>query len=466
MPCTLRGAWLPTVYCLLLLLADPAFSETMGWAATYGGEDWDVAESVQQTREGGYIVAGSTKSFGAGKDDVWVLKLRPDGTIDWQKAYGGEKDEVIYSIQQTVDGGYVLAGWTESFGAGDSNVWVLKLRADGTVEWQKTYGEAKEEGASCIQQTSDGGYIVVGGTRSFGDNGRGQAWVLKLRVDGSVEWQKTYGGASSDWARSIQQTNDGGYVVAGTTASFGVFLGLSKFWVLKLRADGTVEGQRAYGGESGESARSIQQTSDGGYIVTGGTNSFGVGGSNIWVLKLSPDGMVEWQESYGTGNSSEAYSIQQTSDGGYIVGGWMEEESTLVDLRFWVLKLGVDGIVEWQKTYKKGSNWLNQLYSIQQTRDGGYIVAGETKSSGGASDFWVLKLRPDGSFGHAQDKSTDPTCEFVKETDISGMFSNAMLKNTTASPVDSNAIPQDTLASVQDTNASVDILCPLTTIEP
>ena len=183
-----------TVYCLLLFLATPAFSDPIGWAATYGGAKNDRAHSIHEASDGGYIVAGATDSFGAGDRDAWVLKLKPDGTIDWQKAYGGEKDEVIYSIQQTVDGGYVLAGWTESFGAGDSDVWVLKLRADGTVEWQKTYGEAKEEGDSCIQQTSDGGYIVVGGTRSFGDNGRGQAWVLKLRVDGSVEWQKTYGG--------------------------------------------------------------------------------------------------------------------------------------------------------------------------------------------------------------------------------------------------------------------------------
>src|SRR3989338_8045342 len=399
-----------TIYCLLFP-ATPVFSEIMGWAATYGGEGWDVAESVQQTREGGYIVAGSTKSFGAGKDDVWVLKLGPDGTIEWQKTYGGTSSDWANSVQQTSDGGYIVAGGTESFGAGDSDVWVLKLRADG-----------------------------------------------------GIEWQKAYGGTSSDWAKSVQQTSDGGYVVAGATASFDVFLGLSKFWVLKLRADGTVEGQRAYGGESGEVARSIQQTSEGGYIVAGETNSFGVRGSNIWVLKLSPDGMVEWQESYGAGNSSEAYSIQQTSDGGYIVGGWMEEESTLVDFRFWVLKLGVDGIVEWQKTYKKGSNWLNELHSIQQTRDGGYIVAGETEGRG--RDLWVLKLRPDGSFGTTQDKSTDPTCEFVKETDISGVFSNAVLKNTTVSPIDSNAIPQDTLASVQDSSASVDLLYPPTTVKP
>ena len=174
-----------TIYCLLFP-ATPVFSEIMGWAATYGGEGWDVAESVQQTREGGYIVAGSTESFGAGKDDVWVLKLRPDGTIDWQKTYGGEKDEVVYSVQQTSDGGYIVAGGTESFGAGDSDVWVLKLRPDGGIEWQKAYGGTSSDWASSVQQTSDGGYVVAGGTKSFGA-GKADVWVLKLRVDGTVD---------------------------------------------------------------------------------------------------------------------------------------------------------------------------------------------------------------------------------------------------------------------------------------
>ncbi|MDI6761387.1 MAG: hypothetical protein QMD05_11225, partial [Candidatus Brocadiaceae bacterium] len=175
--------------------------DTGGWAATYGGTGNDLASSIHETRDGGYIVAGSTNSFGARKADAWVLKLRPDGTVEWQKTYGGLEDDGALSICQTSDGGYVVAGGTRSFGAGKKDCWVLKLRADGTVEWQKTYGGAGEELATCIQQTVDGGYILVGSTWW-----RDKTWVLKLRADGTVEWQWTYWGN----AQHIQQTGDGG----------------------------------------------------------------------------------------------------------------------------------------------------------------------------------------------------------------------------------------------------------------
>ncbi|MEK7368684.1 MAG: hypothetical protein AABZ62_03380 [Planctomycetota bacterium] len=215
-------------------------------------------------------MTGETGTFGDKEfPDIWVLKLKADGTVEWQKTYGGDRRDVALSIQQTGDGGYVAAGWTDSFGAGlgDWDSWVLKLRSDGTVEWQKTYGGDKgdeEEEALSIKQTSEGGYIVAGSTGSFGV-GSSDIWVLKLRVDGSIEWQKTYGGIEWDEADSIQQTSDGGYIVAGDTGSFGpIFEESSDIWILKLRADGTVEWQKIYGREYDDGARSVQQTRDGG----------------------------------------------------------------------------------------------------------------------------------------------------------------------------------------------------------
>ncbi|HHT9140150.1 MAG TPA: hypothetical protein ACFYEA_08615 [Candidatus Tripitaka californicus] len=154
-------------------------------------------------------MAGETVSFGAGKDDIWLLKLRPDGTIDWQKTYGGDKDDWAESVQQTTDGGYIVAGGTTSFGVRWGKAWVLKLRADGTVEWQKTYGGIEQDRAKSVQQTTDGGYILAGGTCSFGTE-KVDIWVLRLRPDGIVEWQKTYGGAGWDMAESIHETSDGG----------------------------------------------------------------------------------------------------------------------------------------------------------------------------------------------------------------------------------------------------------------
>lgn len=171
-------------FAFVLFTTLPAFSDTGGWAATYGGAKDDHA-NIQQTRDGGYIMAGETESFGAGKKDVWVLKLRADGTIDWQKTYGGNYMDMAGIVQQTSDGGYIVPDVTASFGAGDYDSWVLKLRADGAVEWQKTYGGASSDWASSTQETSNGGYIVAGRTESFGA-GETDIWVLKLRPDGSI----------------------------------------------------------------------------------------------------------------------------------------------------------------------------------------------------------------------------------------------------------------------------------------
>jgi len=277
------------LFTLVLFIARPSFCDTGGWAATYGGAGEDWAAAIQQTEDGGYIVAGWTASFSAVNGDLWVLKLEPDGTVEWQKTYGGADNDKAASIQQTHDRGYVVAGMTQSFGAGDYDAWVLKLTPDGTVEWQKTYGGGGMDAAHSIRQTGDGGYIVAGCTSSFG-TGREDFWVLKLRPDGTVEWQKAYGGVDRDEAHSVWQTRDRGYIVAGTTSSFGA--GEGDLWVLKLRSDGSVKWQKLYGGAGWEWATSIQQTTEGGYIVAGLTNSFGARGFDSWVLKLRPDGSI------------------------------------------------------------------------------------------------------------------------------------------------------------------------------
>lgn len=210
-----------------------------------------------------------------------------------------------------------------------------------------------------------------------------------------------------------------------------------------------------YGGDRNEHANSIQQTSDRGYIVAGEIDSFGAGKYDIWVLKLRSDGTVEWQKAYGGVGQDFTYSIQETSDGGYITVGWIESFGAgLQDL--WVMKLGTDGTVEWQKTY--GGGGTDEGYSIQQTRDGGYIVAGWTSSFGAKGGLWVLKLTPDGSFGRAQDKSIGPSCDFIRDTNISGRDSTATVKAVKGSE-DSNVSPRDSLAAVRDTNASANFLC-------
>ena len=289
------------------------------WQWTYGGSHLDRAWSIKQTSDGGYIVAGATSSCGASCSDIWILKLDSSGGIEWQRTYGGTDWDGRPYIQEASDGGYIVAGCTESFGAGDRDFWVLKLTSSGDIEWQRTYGGGLDDQYCHIQLASDGGYIVSGGTESFGAGGS-DIWVLKLNSFGDIEWQRTYGGIYGEWATYIQLTSDTGYIVSGVTNEFGT---IGNFWILKLNSSGDIEWQRAYGGGFMDYPWSIQQTVDGGYIVAGYTESFDQ--QNRWldisVLKLTSSGDIEWELTYGGGVDDLAWSIQQTSDGGYIVAG-------------------------------------------------------------------------------------------------------------------------------------------------
>jgi uncharacterized delta-60 repeat protein len=395
------------------------------WARTYGTSEDECAYSICQTSDGGYIVAGSYFSNFL-LYDFWVLKLTSSGEIEWQRTYETRYgwDVMAYSVQQTVDGGYIVAGYMEIIiETTDYDFLVLKLSSTGDIEWRRSYGGSNNDKAYSIRQTGDGGYIVVGQTESFGA-GSGDIWVLKLASDGVIEWQKTYGGSLWDDAHSIQQASDGGYVVAGETQSFGA--GSGDIWILKLASDGVIEWQKTYGGSLWDDAHSIQQASDGGYVVAGFRSG------DLLVLKLSSDGTIEWQKTYGGSGSENAQSIQQTNEGGYIVAGDTQSFGAGCG-DIWILKLASDGIIEWQKTYG-GSLW-DKAQSIQQTNDGRYIVAGFTDSYGaGMRDFLILQLSSNGDI--------DPTCRFVKE-------SNADISDADIIPADTDIIPEDTTITPQ-----------------
>ncbi len=440
------------------------------WQKAFGGWNDDEAYSIQQTKDGGYIVTGSTGDFGSGKRDVYILKLNSKGEIEWQKTFGGKYDDVANSIQQTTDGGYIVAGWTSSPDFGGDDVYILKLDSKGDLEWQKTFGGEGIAGADSIQQTKDGGYIVAG------DKG-GDVYILKLNSKGEIQWQKTFGGEHNDAANSIQQTTDGGYIVAGLTYSFGSGY-YNDAYILKLNSKGQLEWQKTFGGEDYDGANSIQQTKDGGYIVAGWTSSPDFGGDDVYILKLDSKGWVDttppdvniispsdgavlggtieinleatddvelekvtlyidgnkikeytsgpytytwdsskasegahtitveavdktgnvgrksvtvimdkikdisWQKTFGGKDNDGASSIQQTTDGGYIIAGDKGGD-------VYILKLNSKGEIEWQKTF--GAKDYDEANSIQQTADGGYIVAGD---KGG--DVYILKLNSKG----------------------------------------------------------------------
>jgi hypothetical protein len=272
---------------LVALFTEYAYAQVR-FAKTYRGPDNDHASSVQQTSDGGYIVAGRTNSFGAGNYDAFLVKTDANGNLEWAKTYGGTSADFAYSVQQTSDGGYILTGYTESFGAGGRDIFLIKTDANGNLEWAKTYGGTAWDEARSVQQTSDGGYIVAGYTRSFGPVWNGEFFLIKTDANGNLQWAKTYGGLGWDQASSVQQTSDGGYIVAGFTAAFGA--GAYDLFLIKTDADGNVEWAKTYGGTSYDVASSVQQTSDYGYIVAGFTASFGAGFYDAFLVKTDANG--------------------------------------------------------------------------------------------------------------------------------------------------------------------------------
>jgi hypothetical protein len=317
-----RGLILALLSVSLVALFTQSAHAQVRFAKTYGGGDWDYAYSVQQTSDGGYIVVGSTASFGAGYENIFLIKTDANGNISWAKTYGGTEYDRASSVQQTSDGGYIVAGYTFSFGAG-SDVFLIKTDANGNISWAKTYGGTDWDWASSVQQTSDGGYIMAGYTGSFGAGG--DILLIKTDANGDIIWAKTYGGTSYDEAYSVQQTSDGGYILAGETRSFGA--GDYDIFLIKTDANGNIIWAKTYGGTSYDYAYSVQQTSDGGYIMAGETNSFGAGFYDAFLVKTDANGNIIWAKTYGGTYGDRAYSVQQTSDGGYIVAGWTESFS-------------------------------------------------------------------------------------------------------------------------------------------
>ncbi|MEO0140177.1 MAG: hypothetical protein ABIM88_01345, partial [candidate division WOR-3 bacterium] len=288
------------------------------FAKAFGGTGNDEAWFVSSTQDGGFILAGETESFGAGNNDLLVIRLASDGSLNWARTYGGTTYDYALSVTQSADGGFAVAGVTSSFGAGNYDCLVLKLASDGYLSWARTYGGTGIDTARSIIQTTDGGYAVAGWTWNFGA-ASADFLILKLNQDGSLAWAKIFGGTKSDYAFSITQTADGGYAVAGWTYSFGA--GQADLLILKLSQDGSLSWARTFGGANNDYSSSIIQTTDGGYAVVGSTYGSGIGNWDILLLKINSSGSVVWAKVLGGTNADEAYSITQTTDGGYAVVG-------------------------------------------------------------------------------------------------------------------------------------------------
>lgn len=409
------------------------------WERSFGGSETDFANLVEATSDGGYILGGysysdasgskSSASYGLG--DYWVVKLDASGNKQWDKSFGGTGFDGINALQQTSDGGYVLGGISFSdvsgnktsvnHGAGD--YWIVKLDATGNKLWEKSYGGSSNEVLHAMQRTSDGGYILggisfsgVSGNKTSPSQGAGDYWVLKIDANGNKQWEKSYGGNDSDELHDLIQTSDGGYVLGGssrsgasgnkTSANHGT--STSDYWVLKLDSNGNKQWEKSYGGDDADELYSVLQTSDGGYILGGhsystasGNKSSGNHGSHdYWVVKINSSGNKQWEKHLGGDDADELYSVQQTSDGGYRLGGISSsgisgnKMSTGSDTRdYWIVKLDANGTKQSEQCVP--GSYSGEILRLRQTRDGGSILAGLSSSITSMNlDYTVAKFAP------------------------------------------------------------------------
>lgn len=408
------------------------------WQKCLGGSQYEGAFDIQITADGGYIVTGFSNSNDGdvsgnnGGNDFWVTKLDNTGSILWQSSLGGSGTDQSYEIHATDDGGYIVAGMSQSYlNDGDvtghhgglfvSDYWVVKLDGSGTLQWQKCFGGSTQDWAYTIKPTPDGGCIMAGDARSQDGDisdpwfSGADYWIVKLDDTGALQWEKTLGGQNDERVHAIQLTPDGGYIFAGSTSSNDGDVtfnhGGADFWVVKTDSLGTIQWQKSLGGSGVETANDIQLTPDGGYIVAGMTDSTDGDVSGFhgiedgWIVKLDSIGTLQWQRALGGSSYESANHVQVTPDGGYIVAGYARSEDGDVAQNigftdFWVVRLDLAGNIQWEKTM--GGSAGDQARAVRLTADGGFIVAGTTGSTNwdvsgnhGNYDTWLVKLAPD-----------------------------------------------------------------------
>ena len=372
---------------VLVMLAIGAFAQPPDtlWTRTFGGGGNDYGRSVQQTSDGGYIIAGYTESFGAGNSDVYLVKTDVSGIRQWQQTFGGTSFDQGYSVQQTFDGGYIVTGYTFSYGAGYQDVWLIKTEANGDTVWTQTFGEDMPDEGCSVQQTTDGGYIVTGFTYSNGTVSY-DVYLIKTDANGDTVWTRALGGSDDEWGNSVQQTSDGGYIIAGYNFSWTTFD--VDIYLIKTDAIGDTIWTRTYGGSNDDKGYSVQQTSDGGYIIAGKTSSYGAGSSDVWLIKTDANGDTVWTRTFGGDLSDIGKSVQQTENGGYIIVGYIE---SYPDCDIYLIKTDSNGNRVWTCTF--GGSEGDFGHCVQQTSEGGYIIAGSTISFGaGFADVYLIRL--------------------------------------------------------------------------
>ncbi|WP_289645359.1 hypothetical protein [Maribacter aestuarii] len=416
------------------------FVGEVDWVKNFGGSGEETAQAVVATSDGGYAILGFTNSVDGDvtdKDlevnDYWLLKLDADGNLQWNKTYGGSKDDRGQSLVQTSDGGYALTGYAMS-DDGDGSLnngfhdnWILKLDAFGNMEWEKSFGFSGHDHSYDILQTQDGGFFFTGFLditsaradgntekgNTFTSHGVGEFWGTKINETGDLQWRGYFGGTNNDRSHAVVQSDDGGFVMVGFTESSDYDISNSQgsydYWMVKVDDNGNLLWERSFGGSGIEISFDIENTNDGGYIVAGNTFSNdgdisqNQGESDFWLIKVNDAGSLIWEETYGGTQFDAAQAVVQSSDGGFLVVG--NSKSSDLDANFnsgendiWVIKTDAQGNLVWQKSF--GGTGIDFGFDVVENSQGNILVVGESSStdfpsitSKGKSDLIVLKIK-------------------------------------------------------------------------
>ncbi|MAB39096.1 MAG: hypothetical protein CL528_03480 [Aequorivita sp.] len=399
------------------------------WQRTIGGSDWDQPSFISKTNDGGFVVGGFSESNISGEKtensrggyDYWVVKFDNSGNIQWQKTLGGDQDDYLRKIIQISDDGYIVLGYSSSGISGDktensqggTDYWILKLDVSGNIMWQKTIGSDDNDTVADVEQAADGGFLI-GGTASSGVSGDktvvGDVWILKLDVNGNIQWQKGYDFFANSNLSNARLTDDGGFIIAGSGTG-GIF---SDYVVSKLNMNGNSVWEKIYGGDGEDYLTNLILTDDGGYMVIGQSNSDASGDKtedsqgyqDYWVLKLDSAGNIVWQNTIGGDSGDIPLTVIESSDGGYFISGSSlsnisgdKTDNTFEDSQsFWIMKLNSVGIIEWQNDIDGSLG--ERLPKAIQNDDGSFMICGQsssnisgdkTENSRGEADFWIIK---------------------------------------------------------------------------
>jgi hypothetical protein len=361
----------------------------MLWNRTYGGPEFEWGSSIQVLGDGGYIIAGSTESYGAGEVDFYLLRTDSEGNMLWNKTYGGPGLELGRSVQVLGDGGYIIVGSTYSFNA-STDVLLVRTDPDGNMLWYKTYGGPGTDSANSVQVLEDGGLIIAGNTVTL--NASYDALLVRVDPEGNMLWNRTYGGLKEDHIDSLYETHDGGYIMTGYSMEIGVF----KYELLLVRTDsqGRLLWNKTIGGSKSYRGISVQETSDGSYIICGHVDPIRtIGYSDVYLLKTDSEGNMLWNKTHGGPRGDVGSSALMTGDGGYIIVSSSNSFSAWDDMDVYLVKTDSEGNMLWNKTYGRGDE-ANFGHSVKETGDGGYIIVGEMAPLFEDQDLYLVRVAP------------------------------------------------------------------------